>query len=82
MFLAVYILMKSQVQKALVKGDKELALARCINLINAHNLPADIKIETIQAMSTIVPLDHARFYLEDAIRIATDLNKTEPKEML
>jgi hypothetical protein len=81
-FLVVYILMQSQVQDSLVKGDKELALARCIDLINAHNLPADIKIETIQAMSTIVPLDQARCYLEDAIRIATDLSKTEPKEML
>lgn len=65
-----------------MKGDKNLAHNRCIDLINGPNLPADIKLETIQIMSTTVPLDQACSYLEDAIRIATDLTLKEPKEML
>jgi hypothetical protein len=54
----------------------------CIDLINSRNLPSDIKIETIQLMSTTVPLDQARCYLDDAVRMVTDMTKQEPNEML
>ncbi|PMD34786.1 hypothetical protein L207DRAFT_588295 [Hyaloscypha variabilis F] len=64
------------------KGDLERCHQVCIDLINAPKLPVDLKIETIQIMCTLVPLEQARFFLEDALRLASDMVKAEPGNLL
>lgn len=66
----------------MVEGHVNLAYRQCINLINARNLPIDLKVETIQLMATIVPLNQGLLYLEDAIRIADNKITEEPQSLL
>jgi hypothetical protein len=66
----------------MVNGDLNLCHELCIELINSSNLPTDLKLETIQVMATIVPLDQGLGYLEDGLRIVEDKIREEPDELL
>ena len=66
----------------MIEGDIEGCHQACIDLINTPNLPIDLKIETIHIMSTLVPLDQAHTFLEDALRLAGNKTREEPKNYL
>jgi hypothetical protein len=49
-------------------------------LLNSENPPADLKIETLQLMATIVPLNRAAPYLKDAVDIVLYMKNQYPEE--
>lgn len=63
-------------------GELDVCHRLCIELINANNLPTVVKIETIQVMCMLVPLDQALSYLEDAERIVRDRLQKEPEDLM
>jgi hypothetical protein len=65
----------------LAVGELDVCHRLCIELINGHNLPIAIKVETIQILSLLIPLDQALRYLEDADRLVTDSLKQEPEDL-
>ncbi|KAE9366013.1 hypothetical protein N431DRAFT_386070, partial [Stipitochalara longipes BDJ] len=69
-------------QFLMTEGELELCHQACIDLINATDLPVDLKIKTVQLMSTLVSLDQALSYLEDALRLAGDKMKEEPNDLV
>jgi hypothetical protein len=49
-------------------------------LLNSENLPADLKIETLQLLATIAPLDQAPVYLKEAVDIVLYMKNAYPEE--
>jgi len=78
----ILFLIRSQAQSLMAEGNIKECHQVCIDLINAPHLPIDLKIETIHIMSTLVPLDQALFFLEDALRLAGNKTREEPNDLL